>query len=89
MFYETVDRIEIRQKIYGQNGIGDLIESCYNLRKVASNGFCHTKQKRNWGFCSRSCKKFRVGDDEPYEEAAFTYYNDIPEGSKFSGSRAT
>ena len=89
MFYETVDRIEIYEKIYGQIGIGNLIERCYNLRKVASNGFCYTKQKKNWGFCSRSCKKFRVREDEPYEEADFTYYNEIPEGSTFSGSRAT
>ena len=89
MFYETVDRIEIEEKMYGKVRIRNLIERCYNLRKVASNGFCRTEKKNNWGFCSRSCTKFEVGDDEPYEEADFTYYDKIPEGSKFSGSRAS
>ena len=85
MFYETVDRIEIHENIFGQVGIGSLIERCYNLRKVASYGFCHTKDKKNWGFCSRSCTKYRLNDDEPYEEADFIFHNEIPEGSKFSG----
>ena len=65
MFYESIDRIEIREdNIAGHFG-WRLLERCYNLKKVGAYGVCKTKgQGDNWGFCSRACKVDQVLDDD-------------------------
>ena len=82
MFYNDIDRIEIRER----NGNGKLLERCYNVKKHGSVGVCQIKDKGNWGFCSRACTVGQeVSDEEPYEEAEFRYFDKAPEGSSFSG----
>lgn len=83
MFYDTIDRIEIRRK----NAYGRFwkLEICYNVKKVGKFGVCQTKNAGNWGFCSRSCIVGPVlGINDPYEEAEFKYFDEAPEGSLFS-----
>ena len=90
MFYESIDRIEIREdNIAGHFG-WRLLERCYNLKKVGVYGVCKTKgQRDNWGFCSRACKVDQVlDDDEPYEEAEFRYFDKAPEGSEIAGNKS-
>ena len=69
-----------------------MLDICYNVRKVGYYGLCQTttaENKRNWGFCSRSCQAgTNVQNDQPYEEAEFRYFDEAPKGSLFSGSRA-
>ena len=79
-FYQIIDRILILK--YGER----TWTICYNIRKVASYGFCLTNEPfpRNWGFCSRSCEYASVGDDfssivgKPYEVATFDYFENNP-----------
>ena len=84
LFYGTIDRIVIKEG----NAYGKLLELCYNVQKLGSTGVCHTdKSGKNWGFCSRSCKiRNKPGQDEPYEEAEFKYFDEAPRGSSFAGS---
>ena len=87
MFYETIDRIEIREdNIAGFFG-WKLLERCYNIKKVGFYGVCKTKGKtKRWGFCSRACKVNQLpDDDEPYEEAEFRYFDKAPAGTDVAG----
>ena len=86
-FHKDIDRIEIRDtSIYGS-----LLEICYNVKKAGYYGICRTKSRKfvkrgNWGFCSRACHVDEFpGDDEPYEEAEFRYFDKAPQGSDNAG----
>ena len=80
IFHKTIDRIEIR----GTSIHGPILEICYNVEKVGVYGICETKSQKflkrgSWGFCSRACHVDESpGDDEPYEEAEFRYFDTAP-----------
>ena len=78
----SMERFEVRRPDKS------VIQTCYNLNKVAKVGICETFEDKpyNWGFCSRSCRFAHDSErhdayDDPYEETEMIIENKAPRGS--------